>query len=199
MKFRTKENLSTAPQLTKNWTPKDLRHENTLQYTDNQATTKLILRAKEQQIKAATLLKDKDCNCITAGCACSAAYKGQHQAADIKKTFLQAAFSLARWTPQAETPLAAHLLQVGLYFLNISPISFGYPVWRQLGQRFPKHSTPTQYSTQSYSKELRTRLAYSQCSTKHMNYGAQGSAAQGWDYTALHPLAWTLQWDLWSL
>lgn len=84
MKFRTKENLSTASQLTKNWTPKDLRHENTLQYTDNQATTKLILRAKEQEIKAVMLLKDKDYNRITAGFASSAAYKGQSQAANTK-------------------------------------------------------------------------------------------------------------------
>lgn len=83
MKFRTKENLSTAARLTKKRTPKDLRHESMLQYTDNQATIKLTLRAKEQQMKAATLLKDKDYDCITTGFACSAAYERQCQAAII--------------------------------------------------------------------------------------------------------------------
>jgi len=76
MKLRTKEKLSTAAQLTKKRTPKDLRHESMLQYTDNQVTTKLTLRAKEQQMEAATLLKDKDYDCITTGFACSTAYKG---------------------------------------------------------------------------------------------------------------------------
>lgn len=78
MKFRTEKSLSTAAQLAKKSTPKDLRHESMLQYTANPATTKLTLRAKEQQMKAATLLKDKDYDL-----ACSAAYKGQCEAAII--------------------------------------------------------------------------------------------------------------------
>lgn len=54
-----------------------------LRHTDNQATTKLTLRAKEQQLKVATLLKDKDYDCI-AVFSCSAADKGQCQAAVIQ-------------------------------------------------------------------------------------------------------------------
>ena len=77
MKFRTKENISTAAQLTKKRTSKDVRHESMLQYTDNQAATKLTLRAKEQQMNATTLLRDKDYNCIITGFVCSTAYKGQ--------------------------------------------------------------------------------------------------------------------------
>lgn len=71
-------------QLTKKRTPKDLRYESMLQHTDNQGTTKLTPRAKEQQLKVATLLKDKDYDCITTVFVCSTAYKGQCQAAVIQ-------------------------------------------------------------------------------------------------------------------
>lgn len=54
MEFRPKENLSAAPQLTKKRIPEHPRHESVLQFTDNQTTTILTLRAKEQQMKAAT-------------------------------------------------------------------------------------------------------------------------------------------------
>lgn len=92
MEVRPKENLSAAPQLTKKRTPEYLRHQSVLQFTDNQTTTILTLREKEQQMKAATQGQRL---CITGGLARSTATEGSVGQLS-HKTLRGVAFSLAR-------------------------------------------------------------------------------------------------------
>lgn len=95
-------------------------------------------------------------------------------------------------------PLLHVCLRLDCTFLNISTISFGCTVWRYLGQCFPKHSTPTQYRKLLQRAEDKSYVLTALYLTKDIHYSTQGSIAQGWDYTALHPLTRMLQWDFWS-